>query len=254
MEYYGVSDIGKVRKENQDVFSCCDLGSLQLFIVCDGMGGMSGGSVASKIAVEFFSAEFKRLCEEFISNNSSASLSLVLTSFLKKSLYFAVGKITERESADPTLEGMGTTLVACALYEGTMYAVNVGDSRLYRFSEGDISIVTKDHSLNRMLLDLGDPEGESGKGKNILTRSLGAHSNSDPDIFVTPLEEDDILILCSDGLYNPIENEISDIVSRIADLSAEQIANELLRRALSLDPSDNLTVLAVKCGENKYIS
>lgn len=201
MFFYGKSDIGKKRSTNQDAFDIRELcGGVMLLTVCDGMGGASGGNIASELAlrtyVEFVKKGYFENCDIF----------KLLTDGVQK----ACAAVFEKAESDSALLGMGTTLVSALIVGRTAYVVNVGDSRLYLASGKTIMQVTKDHSFVQYLVDTGrlsEKEAESAPMKNVITRSVGNERKTSPDSYKIDLNDGNYILLCSDGLTNCVKKE-----------------------------------------------
>lgn len=225
------SDTGRVRQANEDSYLVVD----GLFAVADGMGGHQAGEVASHLALETLHAEF-----------TAAG-----TDVLVRAVENANHTLVSRSTADPELAGMGTTLVAMALVDAAgrdaIGVVNVGDSRLYLLSDGELAQITEDHSLVATMERQGRltaAEAAVHPQRNILTRALGIDGAVLVDSWeILPVVGDRYLI-CSDGLFNEVdENRISATLRRIADPS--EACRELIRLANEGGGRDNITCVVV---------
>lgn len=227
-----VTNVGQIRKANQD--SVWANGSL--FVVADGMGGHQGGEVASSITV-----------------GSMSSVKAVGTvEELETAVVLANNLIREKGASDPSLGGMGTTVVAMGVlpavaHDGALHlcAANVGDSRLYLFANGELKQISVDHSLVGELERAGQitaDEASRHPQRNVVTRALGADDDVEVDTWVIPARHGQRFLLCSDGLVN----EVSD-----SEISAELAANDdpvvaaenLVQAANNSGGRDNITVL-----------
>ncbi|MBR6594916.1 MAG: Stp1/IreP family PP2C-type Ser/Thr phosphatase [Clostridia bacterium] len=201
---YGKSDTGKVRRRNEDSFKISECDEWVSAVVCDGMGGVNGGSIASELALCVYADTlFKEI------GKSGADLT---GQIIKNSMLFAVSAannaVRERAEKKAELKGMGTTLVAAFVWQDKAYVVNVGDSRLYKTLSGAFSQVTKDHSFVQYLVDTGaitEEEAVDHPNKNVITRALGIAHEVDADFFM--VDSFDGLLLCSDGLSNYVSND-----------------------------------------------
>ena len=223
--------MGRVRAINQDDFGAGD----DLFVLADGMGGHRGGEVASAEAVAGVLGSFDERTRVG----------------LARAVDRANQAVFGRAAGDVDLFGMGTTLCALALVRsegGDVLAVaNVGDSRVYRYGEGRLTQVSDDHSLVADLVragDLTEEEAVRHPQRNILTRALGIESALAVDTWELPVRADDRYLLCSDGLFNEIDDD------RIAALLAgpnnpELTAASLVRAAVDAGGHDNVTALVV---------
>ncbi len=238
MECWGITDKGMVRSSNQDAFAHGQIGKALWAIVCDGMGGVSGGNIASEMAV----ARFKDSCE-----NTGVALEKTASALriLDTSLDSANTLIYERASADLDLKGMGTTAVAVIVRNGAVSVGHVGDSRLYHIKNGEIIYRTKDHSMVQTLVDAGkltEKEARNHKHKNIITRAVGASEivNVEIDEFQA---DSGYLLLCSDGLTNMItDEEICEIIHEDIKKSCEKLIDVANRNG----GDDNITALIIK--------
>lgn len=200
MKTFSITDVGMVRQVNQDyVFTTGKpLGILQnLFVVADGMGGHQAGDYASKCTVEVMIKELAKSEGEDIER------------VLVKAIKAANREIIKEASADEHLKGMGTTVVVATVKEQMLYFANVGDSRLYLINQG-IQQLSKDHSLVEEMVRLGGIKPEEAKhhpDKNIITRAIGAKADVDVDFYEHRLKRGDIILMCTDGLSNMVEDE-----------------------------------------------
>lgn len=242
---YGKTDRGKLRKHNEDSFSISEGDDYVSAVVCDGMGGVHGGSVASELAICVYNdVLFKEIGKE-CSLTGQAIKNAMTTAAVAANL-----AVLERASTDEDLCGMGTTLVACFIWHGKAFVVNVGDSRLYRIIEGESEQVTKDHSFVQFLLDSGKiTEGEAmvHPNRNVITRALGAALLVEPDFFT--VEEFDGVLLCSDGLVNYLSKEQLDGILG-SELSVKKKVNSLISAANKGGGGDNITVILLMKEEN----
>ncbi|NTW04931.1 MAG: Stp1/IreP family PP2C-type Ser/Thr phosphatase [Peptococcaceae bacterium] len=234
MRWSQATEVGLVRKQNED--SICLLPELSFFAVADGMGGHMAGEVASKMAIDFLVEKLKDL-----SNLDSASI-----------LAQAVRQSNERVYSFSMQEGihrgMGTTLTAAMIRKDKLILAHVGDSRAYLVRGDNIIPLTEDHSLVQEMLRSGGITTEQAKKhprRNILTRALGVEESVTVDLKEIPLELGDILILCTDGLYNLVSDKsIYNIV--ISADEFESIAEYLADEALKAGGNDNISVIVVK--------
>ena len=212
MKYGGKTDVGKKRKNNQDSFAVFSKDGYFCAIVCDGMGGAKGGNIASGLAVKTFASVIKRAFSEQSADDFNETAIRIL---LKDALDEANLAVYNKSLTDPELEGMGTTLVAALVCLTGTYAVNVGDSRLYRQLEGVVQQVSKDHSFVQYLIDKGEithKEAENHPNKNIILRALGVNEHVEGDYF--RIDSYERILLCSDGLTNHVTpTRIGEIIS-----------------------------------------
>ncbi len=250
IDYYGISDIGPVRQENQD---CCNAYKLYdnayLFIVCDGMGGNNGGKTASVTASKEFSAKIKEGLARFaegdkIPRKALRSIPRCMADALLKtnSAVFALA------SENKLLSGMGTTLVAMLAIDDKAFIINVGDSRAYVAEENAILQITKDHSYVQFLVDAGKitpEEARNHPNKNVITRSVGVEPNVAPDIFRMTLNKNQHILLCSDGLSNFVSEE-AILRCLCVDTQIESKVRILVEQAKLGGGNDNITALVIE--------
>ncbi len=236
MEAYALTDVGRVRSQNQDYiyFSSDRVGSLgNLLLLADGMGGHNAGDYASRFMVENLNS--------YIGRHKSTSPVKVLESGIRQ-----VNRDLYRKSIEnQALSGMGTTLVAATAWEDVLFVANVGDSRLYLFRNGRLQQVTRDHSYVEELVALGQIERNSKdylKKKNIITRALGVMPDVEVDFFEQDLQPGDLILMCSDGLSNMLDNEEMGAV--LSDCGTLRTKTErLVNRANEQGGYDNIAVL-----------
>ena len=235
MKAYSITDVGQVRKVNQDYVFCYpnSVGQLpNLFRVADGMGGHQAGDYASRCAVETM--------VDYIENASSGGPVTLLGNALTE----ANRKVMEKALSDRSMEGMGTTLVAAVVQNGCLYVANVGDSRLYLIDDR-LEQITRDHSLVEEMVRAGELRREDARlhpDKNVITRAVGVKSSVAIDFFDVALNRGDRFLICSDGLTNMVpEDMIFRIVKEKGSL--EEAARELVDEANRSGGSDNISVI-----------
>lgn len=236
------TDVGMRRDENQDAFGVIKHPSFQGFFVADGMGGVNGGAIASRLAISTLQELLPPL-GNLISPSGVAEVVQQINT-----------RIFEKGAAQPSLAGMGTTLVGLVFTPEGLIGVNVGDSRAYRIRGNTITQLSEDHTLVRELLRSGaisDDEASGHPVSHMLTRSLGPLSEVAVESRMereSP-EEGDIYVLCSDGLYNFVQDQdILDVVRQNPLDDANQILINLANRR---GGSDNITVLVISVGERR---
>lgn len=234
---HSVTDIGKKRKLNQDfVYAASDgIGKLpNLFIVADGMGGHNAGDYASKYTVETIVKEVEQSFEE-----SPIRI-------LSKAIRIANEQIRKRAREDESLYGMGTTVVAATCMGKNLQVANVGDSRLYIIGD-EIRQITRDHSLVEEMVRMGGLERSQARShpdKNIITRAIGARDTVEIDFFNEEVKPGDMIMLCSDGLTNMLEDEEIFEIVKNEDSIADK-AEELIGVANNNGGKDNITVILI---------
>lgn len=238
LKTFSITDIGKKRKLNQDfVFSTEEkIGNLSnLFIVADGMGGHNAGDYASRYAVE-------TMCEEIEQSAEKNPIRI-----LGDAIADANRKIRQKAEEDVRLSGMGTTVVAATVIGNYLQVANVGDSRLYLIND-KITQITTDHSLVEEMVRMGKLDRSSARNhpdKNIITRAVGAFEKVKADFFSVELHRGDLILMCSDGLTNMLEDEeIRMIVNGQRDLVEK--AEKLVEAANRNGGIDNITVILME--------
>lgn len=244
MKIYGKSDTGVRRPVNQDRFLIREFGDdLAFCAVFDGMGGANGGEEASTAAMQAFDNCITVglldavQTSKIITKNDAEKL-------LCKAAQTANAEIWKR-SEDPSLEGMGTTVISAIILPNDVIALNIGDSRLYEVSRGELRQVSKDNSYVQYLIDIGritKEEAVNHPQRNMITKCLGTEDQVEPDIY--RLEElPDKLLLCSDGLTNALDE--SFIYETVTDSSAdgEEKVRRLIGAANEAGGPDNITVI-----------
>ena len=238
MKTFSKTDIGRKREVNQDYVFVSDqpVGNIpNLLIVADGMGGHNAGDYASKFVVQVLKKELAKSREDGP------------RAMLKKAIASANHQLIAESKTDAKLEGMGTTLVAATVIEHTLYFANVGDSRLYLMND-EIRQLSKDHSLVQEMVRLGGLNAEEAKhhpDKNIITRAIGVKEDIEIDFFEYRLKKGDIILMCTDGLSNMVEDEeIFQIVRSSRDVV--EAVEQLIERANSNGGKDNIGVIVAE--------
>ena len=253
MQFFGKSDTGMKRRENQDSFITEQLyDNAIICLVCDGMGGANGGSVASETACREFVKQLKKKISDILQQNRNDSEKVCRDTekILRKAVSSANAAVFKKASREEELEGMGTTLVSALLIDKKLYITNTGDSRLYFGDAGGLTQITRDHSYVQTLVDMGQltpEEAENNPHKNIITKAIGTQKKIEPDVFYADLEESgtEYILMCSDGLTNFVDKaEIHSIIKEGEDLEA--VCTALINRANENGGGDNITVVIIK--------
>ena len=242
MQYWGLTDPGCVRAQNQDAYQIEQLDKNTLLcIVCDGMGGAKSGNVASSLASDVFIQEVKRCWK---ADMESEMIDQMLTGAVKLANFTVFDQANQFEE----FTGMGTTLVALLISGKQATIVNVGDSRAYSITSTDVEQLTTDHSLVQMMIQRGELTPERAKnypGKNLITRAIGTEPIVNCDIFHRRLSSEQYLFLCTDGLSNLLdEQEFLFEVIHGADRSSA--CQRLLDIAKNRGAPDNVTCILVQ--------
>ncbi len=239
MKIIARTDAGMIRENNQDSYTAFELDNAVVAVVCDGMGGAAEGALASAQAVR---AIKDYIIERYYSGMTDISIKSLLVSALESANRF----VFNLSRTDEKYFGMGTTAVAAVIYESFVYIAHVGDSRAYKKSDGVLSQLTKDHSIIQHMIESGEisaKEAAAHPDKHIITRALGVDDTVKVDFCQESFEENDILILCSDGLTNYVETD--DIINLTNDGCYYDYADRLVKLANQNGGGDNITVIAV---------
>ena len=234
---FSVTDIGRKRKLNQDFVYSSDeaVGNLKnVYIVADGMGGHQAGDYASKCTVETMVREIKGCFEQ-----SPIRI-------LSRAIRIANDQVRRKAREDESLYGMGTTVVAATVLGKYLQVANVGDSRLYIINE-EVRQITRDHSYVEEMVRIGELDREAARNhpdKNIITRAIGARDTIEIDFFHEELKSGDLILMCSDGLTNMLEDEeIGRILKTPGTI--EERAERLIDAANQNGGRDNIAVILI---------
>ena len=241
MRAFAKTDVGKQRETNEDYYYISSPeDEIQVFILADGMGGYNGGEVASKLAtttaLSYIKTNFNNISKE-----RQDILNLV-----KSAMEYANMVVYEKANSDKELEGMGTTLEVCLIYNNKAYVGHVGDSRTYRIRKEFIRKLTHDHSYVQKLVKDGtitEEEARNHPKKNMLMKALGCTPFVEPDVTAKGFIKDDIILICSDGLSNMVKDEeIYEIIKKEGTLAAEK----LVEKANANGGLDNVTAIVIR--------
>lgn len=242
MTIYGTTDRGMVRAVNQDAYRVLEesQSGCSAIVLCDGMGGVHGGEVASAAAVDAF--------VEYASRRFAEPTAPLAVDVAREAAAWANLQVYDRASRDESLRGMGTTLVAAVITPEDAVVVNVGDSRCYWLAEGQLQQVTRDHSLVQEMVDQGMIDSEQARShprKNLITRAVGLERRIRSDVYRLDLRQGDVLLLCSDGLSNLLtDREITGVLLQETDV--KDAGDRLVAIALERGAPDNVTVLLLR--------
>lgn len=228
MKSIGMSKIGLVRKRNEDRFHI----EAPFYIVTDGMGGYKGGEIASTLAADEIAAHLRHVTEPG-------------TVALKEAIEAANRAVMERVQVEPELAGMGTTAVVAYIVGDTLYWANVGDSRLYVFSDQSLHQVTTDHSIVQSLYEEGKLDASdllAHPQRNILTRAVGVAEDLEVDTGSYTVKNGDRLLLCSDGLTGYVAPDVIEDAFR-QEPSDERLLEDLIKLVYAKGARDNVTIV-----------
>lgn len=241
IEAYAKSDIGKAREMNQDYFYISDPTSeVSIYILADGMGGYKGGEIASKLATNYAQSYIETNLKETPKDRES------IKKLILSSMEYANMLVYEKSKEDKELEGMGTTLEICLIYNNKVYIGHIGDSRIYRIRKNIIRKLTQDHSyVQKLVIDgtITKEEAENHPKKNMLMKALGCNAFIEPDVTVKGFLPEDILLIASDGLTNMVKQE--DLYN-IVKQDFKQAPQNLVDLANNNGGYDNITVIVIK--------
>ena len=253
VEVAAKTDVGCVRQNNEDNFGYDT--ARGVFVVCDGMGGMAAGEVASKMAVDAILHYFRAAHDghfpligasyEGVSEHAQA---------LASAIQSANQTVHEAAQEHPAQAGMGSTVVAVLVHGESFSVAHVGDSRIYLVRSGALQQLTNDHSLvmeqvRRGLITL--EEARESDMQNIIIRALGSEESVQPDLADLPASAGDVLLLCSDGLTRHVpDDKLLEIVSGAANVKAA--CDELIRAAKSAGGEDNITCMLLRILEQPW--
>ncbi len=233
------SNRGKKRKNNED--SCFVLPKEQVYIVADGVGGNRGGEKASEIAVSTIAEAIKDV--ELIGKSEEEIYDII-----DDCINLANRKILAYANSHTENEGMATTIVICHINKDKAYFANVGDSRAYLIRTGEIFQLTEDHSFVNNLLKKGlitETEATTHEKKNMITKALGAEEHIEADYYQLEFKDEDIILLCTDGLYNEVpKDEIKLATDEVKDM--DNLAEILIKMANYHGGRDNVTAVCLR--------
>ena len=236
---WAITDVGLVRKENQDTYRIARNGGV--CVVCDGMGGAAGGRIASTLAAETYVAELDKVLKPDMTPEQLREASSYAVAMANQA-------VENRAMEDAELSNMGTTLVSAIAYEGGTVITNIGDSRAYYITEAGITRITKDHSLVESMVDHGDITADEARhhpNRNLITRALGRDTNAACDGYIRPMEKGDYILLCTDGLVNTVTDQ-EMLFEIIHGDNQETCLKRLLEIAKNQGAPDNVTAVLMQ--------
>ena len=243
MEIEYLVDQGKKRRNNQDFAATFkNKAGRTLTIIADGMGGHLAGDVASRMTVEELG--------EFFKASEVDKVEEISKWFIQK-LQIVNEHVVEKGLSNPAYAGMGTTVVAVVVLDTEFVLAHIGDSRAYVYNAGSLRQITVDHSLVQELVNQGEITPEMARvhpQKNVVTRSVGMPGVLDVDVMSLPIEENELLMLCSDGLTNMVQDEEIRAVLALPLKLAEKV-NKLVELANTYGGLDNITVVLIDLWE-----
>jgi PPM family protein phosphatase len=259
-EIFGSSNVGLIRHDNQDSFMIANLetGDIAtisapalvsvhtapfILIVADGVGGAASGALASSIATETILSEMHRWWHKVPKRTQES-----IEGALKRGIEIANRAIYQQATSSPEHHGMGTTATLALVLDGEAFIAQVGDSRAYLVRKGVAKQLTKDQSFVQRLIDAGrmtQKEAAQSEHRNIILQALGPEGKVVTDLYRVKLENDDYLVLCSDGLSNQVSAEEIGRITRGAG-KPQDICEALVEEAMHTGAPDNVTVVAAR--------
>ncbi|MBR6472295.1 MAG: Stp1/IreP family PP2C-type Ser/Thr phosphatase [Firmicutes bacterium] len=237
------SDKGIMRPSNED--ACFVLLPDKVYVLADGVGGGNSGEIASRTAVSEIANYVVRHPIKHVYDT------MEIVAYLKDAIDKANKKIYEMAKNHSENFGMATTTIVVHIRKGKAYIANIGDSRVYLFRDYELTQLTEDHTYVNSLVRAGilsREEAEHDERKNVIIKALGAEYDVEPDFYQVDLKENDILICCSDGLYDEVSpEEIIDVINEKENMS--DLARELISRANENGGRDNITIISLKVTE-----
>ena len=248
LKIVSATDPGRVRGHNEDcVESRPEIG---IVVLADGMGGYNAGEVASGMATSLIAAGLANgWTKNALKKLDREQSSVYSQELLKTEVAKANGAIFAASQKDPQCAGMGTTLVACMFYDNFLTVGHIGDSRLYRMRNDTLEQITRDHSLLQEQIDSGlisKEDARSSNNKNLVTRALGIDPEVETEIHSYEVLEDDIYLLCSDGLNDMIEDEEIQMTLIALRSNLDLTARQLVQAANDAGGRDNISVMLIK--------
>lgn len=241
MQYWGLTDPGCVRPQNQDAYHMEQLDrNTLLCVVCDGMGGAKSGNIASSLAVDVFVQEVRRT---WTASMNQEKINQMLHSAVKLANFTVFDQAQQFEEFD----GMGTTLVAVLVHNRHVTVVHVGDSRAYRVNGQGIWQMTRDHSLVQMMVERGELTQEMARtypGKNFITRAIGTEPIVECDVSNLEFSKGEFLVLCSDGLSNVLDDQ-EILFEVVHGVDKRDCCQRLLDIAKNRGAPDNVTSVLI---------
>lgn len=239
----GASDRGRRRRQNEDSYQIDVIHAEEqaLCVICDGMGGAKAGGVASEMSIQLFTDEVKKRWKPGMT-------SAFMKSVMEDAVESANALVFEKSEADSRYNGMGTTIVAAFIDGEDAVFMNIGDSRAYIIKNQEIARVTNDHSLAEELYRQGKltkQQAENYPAKNLITRVVGTDPSVEPEFYSEKLAEGDIVLLCSDGLSNMVEEQ-EMLYEVLQSEELDEACGSLIALANERGGPDNITVVLLR--------
>lgn len=244
---HGISDVGMSREHNEDSISWDN--DLGLVMLADGMGGHNAGEVASEMAV----TSIRDALLDVLTPEMIATKVIKCPDAVRESVVYANEEIYEQAQNRVECAGMGTTVVLTLFHENHITFANVGDSRIYRIRNGELQQITQDHSLVQEMVDngyLSEEEAMISTSRNLITRALGISPDVEVDVATEELDEDDIFLLCSDGLTDMVSDpEILETILKCSP-NMDDCLKQLVSLANEAGGNDNISIILITLHES----
>ena len=245
IDFAEMTDTGRVRDHNEDAIGSDP--EIGLMVLADGMGGYNAGEVASGIAVQIVSELATEGAARENRDETDAHSGLMRQSIVLRDAVYRANKIIFQTAQSQThCEGMGTTIVACMFYDNKVSIAHVGDSRAYRLRSGAFEQLTLDHSLLQELVDRGfysEEEAQRSTNRNYVTRALGVEPSVEVEVQEFDVLPDDIILLCSDGLPDMVEDEDIHLTISTFNASLDVVGEQLVQLTNDNGGRDNVSVM-----------
>jgi len=252
-KHCGITDLGRSREVNEDCFAADP--KLNLYVVCDGMGGHAAGEIASEIATNIFHSVIEKeqdLIKRYISGEDDVN-KLDLLNMMAFAANCASSEVHADSVRNSERSGMGTTLVAVLLARTEAFILNVGDSRVYMLRDGSLEQLTTDHTVFNELVrsrKLPLEQAEKLEFSNAITRAIGTYEYTEPETLIVDLLEGDRFLLCSDGLSHYFEEDAKMLGELLAVRDLDRATQLMIDAANEAGGGDNITAIAVSVSED----
>lgn len=251
------TDIGQVRDENEDSIRCYAHPDLPFsyIVIADGMGGYSGGALASRLAVESMTLAFSQLVTPTFLACTPDQQKLMIEASLRKAIHNANASIISAKDDNPNFAHMGTTLVVAVVWRQLLIVAHIGDSRAYFWSLRGLAQLTRDHSVVQEMIDSGamtEDEARTSDVRNHITRALGVMNEVEPEISSFTLNESALILLCSDGLTEYFTNgQIEHVLA--THRPALESCYRFIDQANQAGGKDNISVGVMECSVSREL-
>lgn len=253
IESFGSSDIGQSREQNEDAFLLDE--GLQLYVVCDGVGGHAAGEVAARKTAEFVCSYLSENRQEIQAARATPGGYFRIVELVEAATVTSCRRLHELASSEPGLAGMGTTLTMLLIVDNKGIMSHVGDSRLYLQREGRLHLLSNDHTLANEMLQRGlvdSSEFQNSPYHHVLTRSVGGAAAVETELLLFDILPNDTFLLCTDGLSNYV-CDASELVPVLRRSDLASAVGELINAANERGGKDNITAVVIRAGESQSL-